>query len=164
MLLVHVIGSLYLHLNECKYVRQGVLIPHCWLACAKACIHLCTRPIHGSVVCLWSYYGFEECFWFCFSPVAQTFGCLFQLPFFFFLISPWWLWRSCTKGEEMLTKLFIPSKVIWKSLFLLSNCINEKEAQRKRPWLEAEEKHQPDCRRGEVTKIFISTRLENNIC
>lgn len=39
-----------------------------------------------------------------------------------------------------------------------------KKAQRERLCLEAEEKHQPDCRRGEVTKIFISTRLENNIC
>lgn len=39
-----------------------------------------------------------------------------------------------------------------------------KEAQRKRQCLEAEENHQPDYRGEEVTKIFISTRLENNIC
>lgn len=68
------------------------------------------------------------------------FECLFQLPFFFFLRSPWWLWRYCSKGEEVLTEIFVQSKVIWKSLFLLSNCVNEKGAQRKRLWLEAGKK------------------------
>lgn len=57
-----------------------------------------------------------------FFPVAQTDASFNCFNFFF----EGWLWRSCTKGEEMLTKLFIQSKVIWKSLFLLSNCVNER--------------------------------------
>lgn len=96
---------------------------------------------------------------FCFPFFFQSYTNVWMLVSIAFFLPPlWWLWS--TKGEGMLSKLFIRSKGNWKSLFLLSNCINEKEAQRKRLWLETEQKHQPDFGRGEVTEIFIST----NIC
>lgn len=150
--------------------KESVLFLQSWFVCAKASVHLCTFPFQESVTRLWGFYSSEKCvclLFVCFSPlppprVVQKFGWWFQMPFKIYLKSPWWLWWSCTKGKEMPTKLFIQMKLFGR-VFLLSSCVNERGPKEKTV-LEADENHQPDCRRGEVTKIFISTRLENNTC